>query len=68
MRDEAILALTQVRDELRANRTERELAQAQRAEFERERAAGADDGEQTYGEDPFATLGEKVKGDIYTQR
>jgi hypothetical protein len=68
MRDEAILALTQVRDELRANRTERELAAAQRAEFERERAAAGDDGERTYGEDPFATLGEKVKGDIYTQR
>jgi hypothetical protein len=67
MRDDAILALTQVRDELRANRTERELAEAQRAEFERDRAA-ADDGERTYGEDPFATLGEKVKGDIYTQR
>jgi hypothetical protein len=68
MRDDAILALTQVRDELRANRTERELAAAQRADFERERAASADDGAQTYGEDPFATLGEKVKGDIYTQR
>ena len=68
MRDEAILALTRVRDELRANRTEREQGEAQRAEFERERAAGAADGERTYGEDPFATIGEKVKGDIYTQR
>ena len=68
MRDDAILALTQVRDELRANRTERELAEAKRAEFERDRAAAADDGERTHGEDPFATLGEKVKGDIYTQR
>jgi hypothetical protein len=68
MRDDAILALTQVRDELRANRTEREIAEAQRAEFERERADAGDDGDRTYGEDPFSTLGEKVKGDIYTQR
>ena len=68
MRDDAIRALTQVRDELRANRVEREVAEAQRAEFERNRAAAADDPERTYSDDPFEKLGEKVKGDIYTQR
>jgi Domain of unknown function (DUF4129) len=68
MRADAISALTDVRDELRANRREDELAREQREALERDRADAADDREQTHGEDPFATLGEKVRGDVYTQR
>jgi hypothetical protein len=68
MRDEAIEALTQVRDELRALRQEDEL---RRAEVERVAAARADarahgEGDRDFGEDPFKAAIEKMRGDPYT--
>jgi hypothetical protein len=68
MRDEAIQALTRVRDELKANRVEDE---ARRAELERRQADLADaydDGGQTFGADPFETAGEKARGSLEGRR
>jgi len=70
MQEEAITALTQVRDELRAQRVE---TKAQREEAERFRAelqAAASDAERgrTFGEDPFAAAADKAKGSIYGRR
>lgn len=64
MRAEAIEALTQVRDELRAKREEdrlhREQAEAIRSEQADQR------GDATSGEDPFAAAAEKARGSIYS--
>jgi hypothetical protein len=67
MRDDAIRALTLVRDELKANRLEDDVRRAEADAIKRDRAAEASS-DRTFGEDPFATVGEKVKGDPYTQR
>jgi hypothetical protein len=70
MRSDAIAALTQVRDELRANRREDELrraeSEAQRAQRESQTASVDDD--QTFGENPFDAANAKMKGSIYTPR
>jgi hypothetical protein len=68
MRDEAIEALTQVRDELRALRNEDEL---RRAETERQRARHAEahsivERDRDFTEDPFKAAAEKMRGDVYT--
>ena len=69
MRDDAIAALTLVRDELRANRQEDELHRAQaEALREQQRDSGGADDDQTFGENPFDAANEKMKGNIYTQR
>jgi Domain of unknown function (DUF4129) len=67
MRDEAIRALTLVRDELKANRQEDDVRRAEADAAQRERASdGSED--RTYGENPFATVGDKVRGDPNTIR
>jgi hypothetical protein len=64
MRSDAIEALTQVRDELRANREE-ELMHRERAEAIRnERRDRLGDAEP--GEDPFAAAADKARGSIYS--
>jgi hypothetical protein len=67
MRDEAVRALTLVRDELKASRQEDEVRRAQAQEAQRERA-GEDSGDRTFGENPFATVGDRVRGDPNTIR
>jgi hypothetical protein len=70
MRTDAIAALTQVRDELRANRREDELRRAEseaQRELRQSQGGGVDD-DQTFGENPFDAANEKMKGSIYTQR
>jgi hypothetical protein len=68
MRDEAIEALTQVRDELRAHRQEDELRRAEAARIASERAALQSDSEKDrqFGEDPFQAAAERMRGDVYT--
>ncbi|SRR5712691_6628946 len=71
MREEAITALTQVRDELRAKRTEDALRHAEAARFERDRSAKLErepEDERTFGEDPFAAAEEKMKGSLEGRR
>ena len=67
MRDEAIRALTLVRDELKANRTEDEWRRAQAEATSRDRADDESD-DRTYGENPFETVGDRVRGDPNTIR
>ena len=68
MRDEAIEALTQVRDELRAHRQEDELRRAEAARLAEERAALQSETEKgrEFGEDPFQAAAERMRGNIYT--
>jgi hypothetical protein len=67
MRDEAIQALTEVRDELRANREEEQLRRAQADRMAEQMAAKRATGEpEAYGEDPFAAAAEKMRGNVYT--
>jgi hypothetical protein len=67
MRDEAIEALTQVRDELRALRQEEELqrakAEKRRAEYAAQSPAERD---RDFSEDPFKAAAEKMRGDVYS--
>jgi hypothetical protein len=68
MRDEAIAALTEVRDELRALRHEDELRRAE-AEKHRDRgtrAQTAAERDRDFTEDPFKAAAEKMRGDVYT--
>lgn len=69
MREDAIAALTLVRDELQANRQEDELRRAE-AETLRQQQGPSDDTDdgRTFGENPFDAANEKMKGSIYTQR
>jgi hypothetical protein len=67
MRDDAISALTLVRDELKSNRIEDDKRREDAAAIERERAAPGSEG-RTFGEDPFATVGDKVRGDVHSGR
>jgi hypothetical protein len=67
MRDEAIRALTLVRDELKANRQEDELRREGAQAANRERAFDDSD-ERTFGENPFETVGDRVRGDPNTIR
>ena len=68
MREEAIQALTEVRDELRANREEEQMRRAARDRMAQDLAAkqSAGDAGQVYGEDPFAAAAEKMRGNVYT--
>jgi len=66
MRTEAIGALTQVRDELRAKREEDKLRRRQSEEFQRQQLSRQ--GDATPGEDPFAAAAEKARGSIYGRR
>ena len=66
MRAEAIDALTQVRDELRAKREEDRAHREQAERFRAEQEARRDDA--TPGEDPFKAAAEKAKGSIYGRR
>ncbi len=68
MRHEAIQALTEVRDELRANREEEQMRRAARDRMAQDLAAkqSAGDAGQVYGEDPFAAAAEKMRGNVYT--
>ncbi|MFL5937016.1 MAG: DUF4129 domain-containing protein [Gaiellaceae bacterium] len=68
MRDEAIEALTEVRDELRALRLEDELRRAESAQ-QRARHAEAQttaERDRDFSEDPFKAAAEKMRGDVYT--
>lgn len=67
MRGEAIKSLTLVRDELKANREEDEWRRASAEVARRERSADASD-DRTYGENPFETVADKVRGDPYSGR
>jgi hypothetical protein len=67
MRSEAIKALTLVRDELKANREEDEWRRAQALDAQQERSADASE-DRTYGENPFETVADKVRGNVYTGR
>ena len=64
MRTEAIEALTQVRDELRAKRQEDLLHREQAEEFRRNRTDQLGDAPE--GEDPFAEAADKARGSIYS--
>jgi len=64
MRTEAIEALTQVRDELRAKRQEDLLHREQAEEFRRTRTDQLDDAPAS--EDPFAAAADKARGSIYS--
>jgi hypothetical protein len=70
MREDAISALTLVRDELRANRQEDEARREEAEALRREQpgAADASDDERTFGKNPFDEANEKMKGSVYTQR
>lgn len=71
MREEAITALTEVRDELRAKRAEDAIRREAAEHFERDRRAKLDtepDDERTFGEDPFAAAAEKMKGGLEGRR
>jgi Domain of unknown function (DUF4129) len=64
MRTEAIQALTQVRDELRARREEERLHREQAETFRSTQIERQ--GDATPGEDPFVAAAEKARGSIYT--
>jgi len=64
MRAEAIEALTQVRDELRANREEDRLRREQGESFRRERRDQLADA--TPGDDPFAAAADRARGSIFS--
>ena len=64
MRTEAIEALTQVRDELRAKRQEDLLHREQAEEFRRTRTDQLADAPAS--EDPFAAAADKARGSIYS--
>jgi Domain of unknown function (DUF4129) len=64
MRTEAIEALTQVRDELRAKREEERLHREQAEAFRAERLDRLGDPEP--GEDPFVAAAAKARGSIYS--
>jgi Domain of unknown function (DUF4129) len=64
MRTDAIEALTQVRDELRAKREEDRLYREQAEEFRRTRIDQLDDA--PAGEDPFAAAADKARGSLFS--
>lgn len=68
MRNEAIEALTRVRDELKANRQEDELRRAQAAERYPGLADLYEDPNRTFGKDPFAEADEKARGSLEGRR
>jgi hypothetical protein len=68
MREDAIAALTLVRDELRANRQEDELHGAEATALREQQQSHTDDDDRTFGENPFDAANEKMKGNVYTQR
>ncbi len=70
MRQEAIVALTEVRDELRAKRDEDELRRAAAQRHAEERLGAQVDAERgrTFGEDPFAAAAEKMRGSLEGRR
>jgi hypothetical protein len=70
MREDAIAALTQVRDELRSNRQEDELRRAEAEALRDRQQSGSDPSEddRTFSENPFDAANEKMKSSVYTQR
>jgi Domain of unknown function (DUF4129) len=66
MRTEAIQALTEVRDELRARREEDRLHREQADAFGKERRDSL--GDAAEGDDPFAAAADRARGDIYSGR
>jgi Domain of unknown function (DUF4129) len=70
MREEAIEALTQVRDELRAKREEDRAKREHAERFRTEALATQHERERdrTWTEDPFAAASEKAKGSLYGRR
>jgi hypothetical protein len=71
MRDDAIAALTQVRDELRRKRVEATTRRAEVERFRREREkrrAEEPRDERTFGEDPFKAAEEKMRGSVFGRR
>lgn len=69
MREDAIAALTLVRDELRVNRQEDELHRAEAEALREQQQSGhRDDDDRTFGENPFDAANEKMKGNVFTQR
>ncbi len=70
MREDAIDALTLVRDELRTNRVEDEQRRVQGEAAREQHTARANEGgdDRTFGENPFDVAKEKMKGSVFTQR
>ena len=68
MRNEAIEALTRVRDELKANREEDELRRQEAVGRQAELADVYEDKERTFGKDPFKEADEKAKGSLEGRR
>jgi hypothetical protein len=70
MRTEAIGALTEVRDELRAKRIEDKAKreQAERFHAETSRTQSAAELDRTFGEDPFAAAAAKARGSLHGRR
>jgi hypothetical protein len=68
MRKEAIEALTDVRDELRAQRQEDEMRRAEADELRARQTDAQSSAERgrDFGEDPFKAAAEKMRGDVYT--
>jgi Domain of unknown function (DUF4129) len=68
MRNEAIEALTRVRDELKANREEDELRRQQAEDRQGELADIYEDKDRTFGKDPFKEADEKARGSLEGRR
>jgi hypothetical protein len=66
MRTEAIGALTEVRDELRAKREEDKLRRRQSEEFQQQQLSRQ--GDAPPGEDPFAAAAAKARGSLHGRR
>jgi succinate dehydrogenase hydrophobic anchor subunit len=71
MRDDAIAALSEVRDELRRKRVATAANRAEAERFRRERDERRGDeprDERTFGEDPFKAAEEKMRGSVLGRR
>jgi hypothetical protein len=68
MRNEAIEALTRVRDELKANRQEDELRRQEAKERQGDLADAYEDKDRTFGKDPFKEADEKARGSLEGRR
>ncbi len=68
MRNEAIEALTRVRDELKANREEDELRRQEAVGRHAELADIYEDKDRTFGKDPFKEADEKARGSLEGRR
>jgi hypothetical protein len=68
MRNEAIEALTRVRDELKSNRQEDELRRAEAEQRQAGLAEVYEDPDRTFGKDPFVEADEKARGSVEGRR